>query len=89
MNTEAMTAVFGGQARSIFRAFDLMGIAEEEIAAAKHRYRRASKRVHAAFGVLYPTGDMSKCGDRLYRAHARELVERVARKEDTRPGTAA
>jgi hypothetical protein len=75
---------------SIRRTFDLMEIAEEEIAAAKARApEEARARLHRAFAVLAPGGALAGYPDFVYRAHARELLGRVQRGEDTRPGTAA
>lgn len=66
-----------------------MGIAEEEIAKAKKLYPRKAKRIHTAFKVLCPSAALKGFSVELYRAHVQELIERVARKEDTRPGTKA
>ncbi len=76
-------------AGAIGRAFDRMGIAEEEIEAAKKKWPDKKAEIHAAFGALAP-GELSRYGsDRLYRAHARELLERVAKGERLELGTDA
>lgn len=71
------------------RAFRLMGVAEEEIAEAKARYRRSTKRVHACFGALAPTPLLLALGERVYRDHCRELLSRAVRHADLRPPTRA
>lgn len=79
----------GEAKRSISRAFDLMAVAEEEIERAKRLHPEKAEALHASFGILYP-GDLARYGsDRLYRAHARELLDRVARGADLEPGTDA
>jgi hypothetical protein len=69
--------------------FTCMTIAEEEIAAAKRRYKRVAGRVNGAFVVLMPSAPLKGFSVELYRVHARELLERVARGQDTRLGTKA
>lgn len=63
-------------------AFDLMGVAEEEIAVAMKRWSRARKRINASFRILYP-GDLVRYREEMYRKHVQELLERVARGQDT------
>jgi hypothetical protein len=62
--------------------------AEEEIAAAQHRHPEASARIWRAFLALRSTHPWMST-EMVYRAHCRELLERVAHAQDTRPGTAA
>lgn len=66
-----------------------MEIAEDEIARAKRRDPHRRKRYHSAFLLLRPTEFFKGKADRVYRAHVRELLARVALGSDTRPGTAA
>lgn len=61
--------------------------AEQEIAAAQHRHRSAADRIWRSFNLLKPT--LGRMREPVYRAHCRELLDRVAHSEDTRPGTAA
>jgi hypothetical protein len=75
--------------RVVSETFDRMEVAEEEIASAKRRYKRIAHRINRAFKILWPTPGLRMFSTELYRAHARELIERVARNEDTRPGTKA
>ncbi len=66
-----------------------MEIAEEEIEAGKSRHPLASDRIHEAFKYLRPTDALAEMGEKLYRAHVKELIQRVASETDTRPGTTA
>ena len=78
---DTLTAV-----RSILGAMDW---AEDEIASAQRRHPDAADRIWSAFRLLQTTSDLMASSEVLYRAHARELIGRVVRGEDTRPGTAA
>ena len=69
--------------------FRCMEIAEEEIEAGKSRHPTASDRIHDAFKNLHPTDALAEMGEKLYHAHAKELIERVALETDIRPGTTA
>jgi hypothetical protein len=62
--------------------------AGEEINAAQQRHPTVAERVDRGFVLLRPTHPLMR-REMLYRAHCRELLDRVARGEDTRPGTAA
>ncbi len=73
----------------VSRALGLTRVAEEEIAAAMRKGRRGRVRVWNSFGLLCPTANMVDLDDAVYRHHVRELLDRVAREEDTRPGTRA
>jgi hypothetical protein len=83
--------VGGGVANRISRAFDLMEIAEQEIASeCSAMDPETAKRVKRdAFGVLRPGEPFQGVTDSIYRMHARELIARVSKREDTRPGTKA
>lgn len=72
----------------IGRAFDLMGIATDEITAFKKRFPKQHAVIHEAFAVLMP-GDLVTTGDDLYRSHVRELLTRVQQGADVTPGTDA
>jgi len=73
------------------RLFRAMEIAEEEIARAQERWPEKRKEIWDTFKYL----GLGTCtipegyADRLYRAHCQEILERVARGEDLRPGTDA
>ena len=62
------------QSQLVSGTFRRMEIVEEEIARAK--LDRATG--HRAFGILVPPVSLRNKDDRLYRAHARELIERTA-----------
>ena len=70
--------VFGRAAATIRSTFRAMEIAEEEITAAKERHPLASTAIHEAFRFLCPNDLLRGAGDRLYSAHCRELLDRVA-----------
>jgi hypothetical protein len=74
------------------RALDEMGgnltWAHEEVAAARRRHPGVADRVDRGFALLRATHPLMR-REVVYRAHCRELLDRVARGEDTRPGTAA
>lgn len=75
--------------RAIADAFRRMSIAEEEICAAKARHRRSASRLHTAFRYLCPPAALMGLDDRIYRAHCREILDRVAARADLKLGTAA
>lgn len=85
---QRLQALLGPGDNRVVRAFDFMGWAEQEIAAGKARYPRAKDRIHRTFGILF-SGELLSFGEALYREHCRELIARVAKREDTRPGTRA
>ncbi len=68
--------------------FDCMDWAEAEIAAAQQLHPAAADRIHHAFSLLTPRHRRMST-EFVYRSHCQELLGRVARGEDTRPGTAA
>ncbi len=65
-----------------------MAWAEEEIKAAQRRHPAAADRIWGSFGLLRPTQPLMRT-EAAYRAHCRELLDRVAGGDDTRAGTAA
>lgn len=88
---EVVVRLVGGPAKAVSRAFDLMGIAEREIAlavAAAGGKKEKGNRIWDAFALLRP-GALSDYGDELYRAHCRELLARCEAGLDTQLGTAA
>jgi hypothetical protein len=74
---------------SVADTFSLMAIAEEEITGAKKRHPEKAGLIHRSFSILRPTDPIYGKADCVYRSHARELLERVAKGKDTRPGTIA
>jgi hypothetical protein len=89
----AAGALLGDDARGIFAvmagAFERMEWAEEEIAAAQARHPRHADRIWHSFSLLVPNSGLERMSyERVYRAHCREILDRVAAGEDTRLGTA-
>lgn len=65
-------------------------IAEEQIGAAQARHPERAALLHHAFPLLFPAvPEMTELAPFIYAGHCRELLERVAAGDDTRPGTAA
>jgi hypothetical protein len=73
----------------IARAFHLMGIAEEEIAAAKKASRSKAELIDKAFLALRPEGGFGNAPDALYRCHCREILARIVAEVAIQPGTKA
>lgn len=69
-------------------AFTAMGRVEAEIRAAQRRHPRQQGVLWHSFKLLLPTSERMRT-EFVYRAHCRELLERVAAGQDTRPGTDA
>lgn len=89
MIPEAVRDILGAPlSNAVSHAFDLMRVAEEEIATAKRRSPRAAKRLHASFGILVP-GILSDAPETLYRKHCIEILARVKAGMDVAPGTDA
>ncbi|TQM01697.1 hypothetical protein [Pseudonocardia kunmingensis] len=78
-------------AGGVSAVLDLIDWSEDEIQQAQHRHRRRADLLHHSFTLLTPntalTSRMST--EFVYRAHCRELLDRVATGGDTRPATAA
>jgi hypothetical protein len=85
-----LDALFAGIEAEVGLVLTALDWAEDEIAAASHRHRTQADLLFHSLGVLMPrhigTGMNTEF---VYRAHARELLERVAAGEDLRPATAA
>jgi len=88
-----LRAVLGELGSVVSQTFDRMEIAEEEIRAANVARGRSpgdkDSRVHRSFRILCPPECMLGKSSEVYRAHARELLGRVATRKDTQPGTLA
>lgn len=76
----------GGVISSTFRR---MEIAEAEITDGRRRHPGAESAIFESFKYLVPPPLLRDTGDELYRLHCRELIERVGKGRDLRPGTAA
>ncbi|MFI5986815.1 hypothetical protein ACIBEA_38885 [Streptomyces sp. NPDC051555] len=67
-----------------------MGWAEQEIEAAQHRHQESGQgAIWRAFPLLRPTHNRFHTSERLYRAHAAELLDRLAEGKNPRSATAA
>lgn len=79
----------GDEIAAVDSVFGRIEWAENEIAAAiaRHPYHRADPIWHS-FALLNTDNDRINGVEMIYRAHSRELLERVAAGRDTRPGTA-
>lgn len=89
MCMQVLRMVFGDAAYAIQSTFALMEIAEEEIdLAMREAYSKGEVErlplIFAMFSVLTPPPGMSELGDFVYRAHARELLQRVVRAAELR-----
>lgn len=68
--------------------FEQMEWAEDEIEHAQRRHPAKTALLWTTFRLLVPTHDIMRT-EFVYRSHCRELLERAAAGEDTRPGTYA
>jgi hypothetical protein len=71
-----------------YRPEDIVSWAEVEIEQATRRHPDAAERVQKGLPLLQLT-DALMGFEEVYRSHCAELLDRVARQEDTRPATAA
>jgi hypothetical protein len=69
-------------------AFEQMEWAEDEIQQAQKRHQDAADLIYHSFKLLCQPHELMK-KEQVYRAHSREILDRVAAGADTRPGTAA
>ena len=90
--TAAMGDLLGGDLMDVLTgAFERMDWAEDEIARAQKRHPESADRIWHGFKLLCPeNGTSERMGvEFVYRSHCRELLDRVAAGQDTRPGTGA
>lgn len=66
--------------------FEQLAWAEEELKQARKRYPRSDDLLWHAFSLVQPTHERMET-EFVYRSHCRELLVRVTKGEDTRPGT--
>lgn len=87
--TDTAAEILASFALSFGAIFDRIGWAEDEIAQAVTRHPEQADAIYHSFSLL-SGGDAAErmSVEAVYRAHAREILERVARGQDTRPGTA-
>jgi hypothetical protein len=87
MSTDALLNIMQKTRDNLYPVFRQMDWAEEEIAQARQRHPTMTDTLYHSFTLLTPTHDLMKT-EVVYRAHCRELLDRVASVQDTRPGTA-
>lgn len=80
-------SIFGEVTEMLGPIFDQMTWCEEEIAAAQARHPERADEIWHSFPLLRPTNDLMT-REPVYRAHCREILERIATGGDTRTGTA-
>ncbi|GGL12710.1 hypothetical protein [Mangrovihabitans endophyticus] len=86
-DAETMIAALTTQTAPVVAA---MGWAEDEIAAASRRHPGQADTLYHTFALLQPRAIGAGMGTAfVYRAHARELLERAAAGTDLRPASAA
>jgi hypothetical protein len=91
-NTNAATSKTGVIAdlmAEIKAAFESMEYTRDEIAQAQRRHPDAADTIWHSFSLLTPVHPLMHTSEPLYRAYCREILDRVAAGDDTRPGTAA
>ena len=87
--TASAADILGEVTQSLDGIFERMAWAEDEIARAQARHPEHADKLFHSFSLLSGAQGSERMGmEAVYRAHARELLERVAVGEDTRPGTA-
>ena len=87
--TAALDGILGsGLTGMLDGLFGQMEYAADEIERAQARHRSGADRIWHSFGLLTPAHDRMAT-EFVYRSHCRELLNRVAAGQDTRPGTAA
>jgi hypothetical protein len=84
--TVLVGSVFGEALTSVFASMEW---AEEEIGKARVRHPKHADRIFHSFTLLCPPDDRRMATELVYRSHCRELLDRVAAGDDTRPGTVA
>lgn len=87
--TGDLTVALSASLDAVTSALGCIGWAEDEISRAMKRHPEADDELWHSFSLVRPTSDRMYRVEFLFRGHARELLERVAAGEDTRPGTAA
>jgi hypothetical protein len=87
--TAKMDELLGGNLGSMLAGiFERMDWAEDEIKKAQRRHPKQADRIFHSFKLLCSSHELMGT-EFVYRAHCRELLNRVAAGQDTRPGTAA
>ena len=89
ITTGTAAEIIAGFEQTFGAIFDRMKWAEDEIAQARTRHPEQADTLYHSFSLLSGGEASARMGvEAVFRAHAREILERVAAGEDTRPGTA-
>lgn len=91
---DVMAGAFGENPKTGFwgvvaNTFELMDIAEDEIARMKELYPDKIEMIHRSFTILRPTIYLQEVSKEVYRSHIKELLMRVVNGQDTRVATDA
>jgi hypothetical protein len=90
IRADGLSGLLGGIQSQLTSAFATIEWAEDEIAQAVERHPRAADSLYHAFALLHPREiGPGMHTELVYRAHARELLDRIGADTDTRPATAA
>ncbi|GEM29130.1 hypothetical protein NN3_01370 [Nocardia neocaledoniensis NBRC 108232] len=82
-----LSAVAGSEfTQTLFAIFSQLEWAEDEIRRAQHRHPDVADVLHHSFPLLTATEERMAT-EFVYRAHAQELLDRVATGVSTKPGT--
>ncbi len=89
MKTETAAEILASFDQNFGAIFERINWAEDEIAQAAARHPERADAIYHSFSLL-SGGDAAErmSVEAVYRAHAREILERVAHGQDTRLGTA-
>lgn len=87
-NVQDLHAIVQNVLGDLVDIFICMDWAEEEIAASQKQHPREADLLFHAFKLLTPRHDKMST-EFVFRSHCRELLDRLRRGADTRPGTAA
>lgn len=87
--TPSAAELVAGVEQNLDPIFERMSWAEDEITQAQGRHPEQADTLYHSFALLSGGEAASRMSvEAVYRAHAREILERVAHGDDTRPGTA-
>ncbi|SDP96402.1 hypothetical protein SAMN04487905_12024 [Actinopolyspora xinjiangensis] len=88
LESRTLTDILETTSAACAPVFDQMAWCEDEIQAAQRRHPHAADTLYHSWTLLHPTTARMST-EFVYRSHGREILERVAAGEDTRPGSAA
>jgi hypothetical protein len=89
LKTDLLGIFTPGEVNTISGVFKRMEIAEQEIAAAQERHPQKADLLWECFAMCKPPDLLNDKSDVMYRAHCRELLERVAAGENVAEPTNA